>query len=31
MALHVIEPQQGQCLFVPSGRLHALGAGLLVF
>ena len=29
--LHVIEPQAGQFLFIPSGRLHAIGAGLRLF
>ena len=28
--LHVIEPQAGDCVFVPAGTVHALGAGLLV-
>jgi mannose-6-phosphate isomerase len=29
--VHALEPQAGDSLMVPSGRLHALGAGLLVF
>ncbi|QEG43564.1 type I phosphomannose isomerase catalytic subunit [Roseimaritima ulvae] len=28
--LHVIEPQPGDCVFIPAGTVHALGAGLLV-
>ncbi len=28
--MHVIEPQAGDCVFVPAGTMHALGAGLLV-
>lgn len=28
--LHVIEPQVGDCVFIPAGTVHALGAGLLV-
>src|SRR5437762_3487788 len=28
--LHSFEPQPGQCLFIPAGAVHALGAGLLV-
>src|SRR5208283_4546370 len=28
--LHQFEPQAGDCLFVPAGTVHALGAGLLV-
>lgn len=28
--LHVIEPQAGECVFIPAGTVHALGAGLLV-
>ena len=30
-SVHVLEPVAGDSLMVPSGRLHALGAGLLVF
>ena len=29
--LHTLEPKEGDCLFIPSGRVHALGAGLLIF
>ena len=29
--LHVLEPRPGDVLFLPSGRLHAIGAGLVVF
>ena len=28
--LHQFEPKAGDCLFVPAGTVHALGAGLLV-
>lgn len=28
--LHVIEPKAGDCVFIPAGTVHALGAGLLV-
>lgn len=28
--LHSIYPQEGQSIFIPSGRLHAIGAGLLI-
>jgi mannose-6-phosphate isomerase len=28
--LHVLEPQVGDCLFIPAGTVHALGAGLVV-
>ncbi len=28
--LHVIEPQAGECVFIPAGTVHALGAGVLV-
>lgn len=28
--LHVIEPRAGDCVFIPAGTVHALGAGLLV-
>lgn len=28
--LHRIEPRAGDCIFVPAGTVHALGAGLLV-
>lgn len=30
LCLHRIEPQRGDCLFIPAGVVHALGAGLLV-
>ncbi|MEZ5386154.1 MAG: type I phosphomannose isomerase catalytic subunit [Prosthecobacter sp.] len=29
--VHVIEPCSGDCLFIPSGRVHAIGAGLLIY
>lgn len=29
--VHSIEPAEGDSLFVPSGRLHALGGGLLIY
>jgi len=28
--LHILEPQPGDCVFIPAGTVHALGAGLLV-
>lgn len=28
--LHDFEPQQGDCIFIPAGTIHALGAGLLI-
>lgn len=28
--LHCWEPQRGDCIFVPAGTVHAIGAGLLV-
>ncbi|MFM7076008.1 MAG: type I phosphomannose isomerase catalytic subunit [Planctomycetaceae bacterium] len=28
--LHVVEPRPGDCIFVPAGTVHAIGAGLLV-
>lgn len=28
--LHRIEPRRGDCVFIPAGTVHALGAGLLV-
>lgn len=28
--LHVIEPTVGDCVFIPAGTVHALGAGLIV-
>ncbi len=30
MCLHRIEPRAGDCVFIPAGTVHALGAGLLV-
>ncbi|MGB0332347.1 MAG: type I phosphomannose isomerase catalytic subunit [Planctomycetota bacterium] len=29
--LHVLEPEVGEFLLIPSGRLHAIGAGLVLF
>ncbi|BCU79102.1 type I phosphomannose isomerase catalytic subunit [Luteolibacter sp. LG18] len=29
-AVHAIAPQPGESIFIPSGRLHAIGAGLLI-
>lgn len=29
--LHILKPNPGDCLFLPSGRLHAVGAGSLVY
>jgi mannose-6-phosphate isomerase len=28
--VHVIQPQPGDSIFIPSGRLHAIGAGFLI-
>lgn len=28
--LHCFEPRRGDCIFVPAGTVHALGAGLLI-
>lgn len=28
--LHQIQPKRGDCIFIPAGTVHALGAGLLV-
>jgi len=28
--LHVIQPQSGDCIFIPAGTVHAIGAGLVV-
>lgn len=28
--VHVIEPKAGESIFIPSGRLHAIGAGFLI-
>ncbi len=30
LCLHKVEPQVGDCFFIPAGVVHALGAGLLV-
>jgi mannose-6-phosphate isomerase len=30
LCLHRFEPQVGDCVFIPAGTVHALGAGLLV-
>ena len=29
-ALHVIEPKAGDCIFIPAGTVHAIGAGLVI-
>jgi mannose-6-phosphate isomerase len=29
-ALHAFEPRPGDCIFIPAGTVHAIGAGLLV-
>ncbi len=29
--IHEIEVKTGDCLFIPSGRIHAIGAGLLIY
>ena len=29
--IHVIQPRSSDVLFIPSGRLHAIGAGLLIY
>lgn len=29
--IHVLTPRRGESLFLPSGRVHALGAGLVIF
>ncbi|MBC7981078.1 MAG: class I mannose-6-phosphate isomerase [Armatimonadetes bacterium] len=29
-SVHAIVPKQGQSIFIPSGRLHAIGAGFLI-
>ncbi|MFP6856374.1 MAG: type I phosphomannose isomerase catalytic subunit [Roseibacillus sp.] len=29
--VHAVEPEAGQSIFIPSGRLHAIGAGLLIY
>jgi mannose-6-phosphate isomerase len=28
--LHTLQPRQGDCIFIPAGTVHALGAGLIV-
>ncbi len=28
--LHVVEPHAGDCIFIPAGTIHALGAGIVV-
>lgn len=28
--VHAVEPREGESIFIPSGRLHAIGAGLLI-
>ena len=30
-AVHAISPKAGDSIFIPSGRLHAIGAGLLIY
>lgn len=30
LCLHRIEPQVGDCIFIPAGTIHAIGAGLLI-
>ena len=30
LCLHRFEPQVGDCIFIPAGTVHAIGAGLLV-
>ena len=30
LCLHKIEPQIGDCIFIPAGTVHAIGAGLVV-
>ena len=29
--VHVLEPKAGDCLFIPSGLIHAIGAGLVIY
>lgn len=29
--VHTIQPETGQHIYIPSGRLHAIGAGLLIY
>ena len=28
--LHVIEPRAGDCIYIPAGTVHAIGAGLVI-
>ena len=30
-SVHSVQPRAGQSIFIPSGRLHAIGAGMLIF
>lgn len=30
VCLHVLHPKKGDCVFIPAGTVHALGAGLMV-
>jgi mannose-6-phosphate isomerase len=30
-AVQVLEPRAGDCLFIPSGLIHAIGAGLVIY
>lgn len=30
-AVQVMEPRAGDCLFIPSGLIHAIGAGLVIY
>ncbi len=30
LCLHAFEPQVGDCIFIPAGTIHALGAGLVI-
>jgi mannose-6-phosphate isomerase len=30
LCLHQVEPRRGDCLFIPAGTVHAIGAGLIV-
>lgn len=29
--VHAVKPQRGESIFIPSGRLHAIGAGFLIY
>ena len=29
--VQVLEPRAGDCLFIPSGQIHAIGAGLVIY